>query len=180
MAWTNASSGVMASSLGPGSPQCTASAPSPPGSGGPSRVAAPPGNMAWMEPRLAGARCCVRESVHDNWLYAQAVDHERCRVVLHTVWPHGEPPEYTDVVFEGVAVHHFEQQMVGGGPSPANVLFDVEEADPLFILGQYEGLLSRTKNYGWPVSNYDGLGDLAAQLTAGGARCFEVHGVGGL
>ena len=57
----------------------------------------------------------MRDSVHDNWLYAHAVDHERCRIVLHTVYPHVEPPEYTDVVFEGVVVHHFEQQK-GGGP----------------------------------------------------------------
>ena len=26
----------------------------------------------------------VRDSVHDNWVYAQAVDYERCRIVLHT------------------------------------------------------------------------------------------------
>src|SRR5262249_10122899 len=97
-----------------------------------------------------------------------------------TVWPHVEPPEYTDVVFDGVVVHHFEQQKVGGGPVPANVLFDVEEADPLFILAQYEDLLSRTKQYGWPVSRYEGLKDLVTQLTVGGARCFEVHGVCGL
>jgi hypothetical protein len=122
----------------------------------------------------------MRDSVHDNWIYAQAVDHERCRVVLHTVWPHSDPPEHTDVVFDGVAVHHLEQQKVGGGPYPANVLFDVEEADPLFILGQYAGLLARTKNHGWPVSRYDDLADLAAQLTAGGARCFEVRGVCGV
>jgi hypothetical protein len=98
----------------------------------------------------------LRESVHDNHIYAQAVDHERCRIVLHTVWPHCEPPEYTDIVF------------------------DVEESDPLLILGQYEELLARTRNYGWPVFQYDGLADLAAQLTAGGARCFEVHGVCGV
>src|SRR4051812_23440930 len=102
----------------------------------------------------------MRESVHDNWIYAQAVDHERGRLVLYTVWPHSDPPEYTDIVFDGVVVHHFEQQKVGSGLYPANVLFDVEEANPLFILGQYEGLLARTKNYGWPVSRYDGLEDL--------------------
>jgi hypothetical protein len=122
----------------------------------------------------------MRGTVHDNWLYAQAVDHERCLIVLHTVYPHVEPPEYTDVVFEGVVVHHFEQQKVGGGQYPANVLFDVEEADALFILSQYEELLRRTKHYGWPVLQYEGMGDLAAQLTAGGARCYEVHGVCGL
>lgn len=100
--------------------------------------------------------------------------------MLHTVWPHVEPPDYTDIVFEGVVVHHFEQQKVGDDPYPANVLFDVEEADPLLILGQYEELLRRARNHGWPVTRYDGLADLVAQLTAGGARCFEVHGVCGL
>ncbi len=122
----------------------------------------------------------MRNSVHDNWLYAQAVDHERCRVVLHTVWPHVEPPEYMDIIFEGVVVHHFEQQKVGDGPYPANVLFDVEQADPHFILGQYEELLRRTKNYGWPVFQYEGMDDLVAQLTSSGAACFEVHGVCGV
>src|SRR5204863_3753197 len=116
----------------------------------------------------------MRQHVHDNWIYAQAVDHERCRVVLHTVWPHGRPPEYTDIVFEGVVVHHFEQQKVGSGPHPANVLFDVEEAEPGFILGQYRELLARTEGYGWPLMEYDGIEDLASRLTARGAKCFEV------
>lgn len=119
-------------------------------------------------------------SVHDNWVYAQATDHERCRIVLHTVYPHAQPPEYVDVVFEGVVLHHFEQQKVGNDPAPANVLFDVEEADPLFILTNYEDLLARTKNHGWPGPNYENVEDLAASLTASGAKCFHVDGVCGL
>ena len=114
----------------------------------------------------------MRDSIHDNWGYAQAIDHERCRIVLHTVWPHCEPPEYTDIVFE--------QEKFGAGPYPANVLFDVEEADPLLILGRYADLLARTKNYGWPVLRYEGLEELVAQLSTGEARCFEVHGVCGV
>lgn len=119
-------------------------------------------------------------SVHDNWVYAQSVDHERCRLVLHTVYPHSQPPEFTDIVFEGVAVHHFEQQKVGGGPNPANVLFDVEEGDPRDVLAEYADLLARTRNHGWPVLRYEGVDDLAALLTAGGAKCFRVSGVCGL
>jgi len=56
----------------------------------------------------------------------------------------------------------------------------VEESDPAFIFGQYSELLVRTKNYGWPVHHYDGTDDLVSQLTAGGAKCFEVHGTCGL
>src|SRR2546430_373138 len=81
----------------------------------------------------------MRDSVHDNGIYAQAAGHERRRVVLHTVWPHAGPPEYTDIVFDGVVVHHFEQQKVSSGPYPANVLFDVGKTDPLLMLGQYGG-----------------------------------------
>jgi hypothetical protein len=122
----------------------------------------------------------MQESVHDNWVYAQAVDYERCRIVLHTIYPHVEPPEFTDIVFDGVVVHHFEQQKVGGEPYPANVLFGVEESDAAIILGQYTELLDRTKNYGWPVLDYVDLIDLASRLTATGAKCFEVHGTCGL
>ena len=120
------------------------------------------------------------KSIHDNWVYAQVVDYEGCRIVLHTVFPHVEPPEFTDVVFEGVVVHHFEQQAFNSGHPPANVLFDVEESDPAFILGQYAELLARTKNYGWPVLDYGSIDDLVSRLTAGGVKCFEVHGTCGL
>jgi hypothetical protein len=119
-------------------------------------------------------------SVHDNWLYAQAVDHERCRIVLHTAYPHAQPPEYTDIIFEGVVVHHFEQQMCQRGSDPANVLFGVEEGNPVATLTQHADVLARTKNYGWPVLRYEGIDDLANQLTAGGAKCFDVSGTCGL
>jgi hypothetical protein len=121
-----------------------------------------------------------RDSVHDNWIYAHTVDHDRCRVVLHTVYPHVEPAEFTDIVFEGVVVHHFEQQNMRHGPYPANVLFDVSEADARIILGQHVELLARTKKYGWPHMEYKDLDDLAARLTTGGAKCFEIHGTAGL
>jgi hypothetical protein len=121
----------------------------------------------------------VPVSVHDNHVYAQVVDYERCCIVLHTVYPHANPHEFTDIRFEGVIVHHFEQQKMSGGPNPAVVLFDVEECDPGIILAQYTDLLARTKNYGWPAS-YNGIADLVSQLMAGGTRCFEIHGTCGL
>ena len=125
------------------------------------------------------------DSVHDNWLYAHTVDHERSRIVLHTVFPHSDPWEYTDVVFEGVVANlfehqQFEQQLQQGSKYPTNVLFEVEESDGHFILGRYEELLRLTKGWSWPVREYDGLDDLVSQLTKDGAKCFEVHGVFGL
>src|SRR5690242_4668284 len=101
--------------------------------------------------------------VHDYWIYAQVVDYQRRCVVLHAFDPHVEPHRYVDVIFEGVVAHHFQMEMFGGFPEPVNVVFYVEEADPAVILGQYEGLLAETKNYGpWPVKEYEGLEDLVS------------------
>ena len=119
-------------------------------------------------------------SVHDNWVYAQAVDYETCRVVLYTVFPHSQPPEYTDIAFEGVVVHHFERQLTGGSSGPANVLFDVEEADPLHVFAEFKGVIDRLKNHGWPVAEYTDVDDLVAKLTRAGAICYTVHGSCGL
>jgi hypothetical protein len=118
-------------------------------------------------------------SVHDNLLYAQIIDHDRCRITLHTVYPHATPVEFTDVVFDGVVVHHFEQQKCDGDASSC-VLFEVEAVDPRRILNEYTDLLARTKKYSWPIASYSGLDDLAAQLTSAGTKCFEVHGVCGI
>ena len=119
-------------------------------------------------------------SVHDNLVYAQTVDYDGGRVVLHTVYPPADPPEFTDVVFAGVVVYHVEQQAFGGGGVAANVVFDIEESAAEPVLGRYVDLLAATKNYAWPVPEYDGLDDLAARLTAGGAKCFEIHSSCGL
>ena len=129
------------------------------------------------------ARRAMPDSVHDNWVYAEAVDLDRCRVVLHTYYPHVVPHEFTDIVFDGVVVHHFEERRVGDGrilERPWNVLFDAEEVEPTAILGQYADLMARTQKYAWPVAKYNGLDDLASQLTSGGARCFWVNGTYGL
>ena len=119
----------------------------------------------------------MSRSVHDNLVYLQVVDHENARIVLHTLHPQAEP-EFTDVVFTDVIVHHFEQQTVG--PESSVVLFDIEEEDPLPLLSHYEDLLKRTKNHGWPVTDYAGLEDLASKLTARGVSCFRVQGTAGL
>ena len=123
------------------------------------------------------------DGIHDNWLYAQTVDHERGRIVLHTVYPHVEPPaapEWTDVVFEGVVVHHFQEARFWSGPDPACVLFDIEECAAIDVFAEYAELLAGSRGRGWPVLRYDGLDDLAAQLQTGGARCFAVEGVCGI
>ena len=119
-------------------------------------------------------------SVHDNEVYAQVADYAGCRIVLHTVYPPADPPEFTDIEFSGVVASHVELQAFRGVGVSANILFDVTEANPTELLGRYAALLAATKNYAWPVLDYDGPGDLAARLTAGGVKCFEVHSSCGL
>ena len=122
----------------------------------------------------------VSISVHDNFVYAQAVDYGHGRIVLHTVYADAEPHEYTDVVFDGVLACHLEQEQFGRSPYGANILFDVKEAELKNTLGQYGELLARTKNYAWPILEYETVEDLVKKLTASGAKCFEVHSSFGL
>ncbi len=120
-------------------------------------------------------------SLHDNWVYALCVDHESQMIVLHTVYPHSEPYEFTDVIFADVLVHHFETQCMTTDPRyPSNVLFDIEEEEAGTTLGRYWDFISSNQNYGWPASGWNGRGDLAGILTSQGHRCFHIHGTVGL
>jgi hypothetical protein len=119
-------------------------------------------------------------SVHDNLVYAKIVDYEACRIILHTVYPHSDPPEFTDIVFSGVVAHHIEHEAFRGGGLSANVVFDAEESSAAYVLCRYAQLLAAAKKYGWPVLEYTDVADLAARLTNGGAKCFEVHSSCGL
>jgi hypothetical protein len=119
------------------------------------------------------------EAVHDNQVYAQVVDYDACRIILHTVYA-TKPPEFTDIVFAGVIAHHFEHEAFRGDGVLANILFDAEESEVAAVLGRYAELLAGAMNHGWPVLEYDGLDDLAARLAAAGAKCFEIHSSFGL
>lgn len=120
-------------------------------------------------------------SLHDNWLYAHVVDHDSRTIILHTMYPHGTSPEFTDVIFEEVLVHHFEPQcMQGEDGNPSNVLFDIEEEAAVTTLGRYWDFISSKRNYGWPASGWKSCEELADILTGQGHRCFHIHGTVGL
>ena len=120
-------------------------------------------------------------SLHDNWIYAHQVDCELRTIVLHTVYPRGISPEFTDVIFGDVLVHHFETQCMSVDPSfPSNVLFDIEEEDAATTIDRYWGFISSKRNYGWPAGGWTTREDLVAKLTAQGHRCFHIQGTVGL
>ena len=113
-------------------------------------------------------------SVHDNNVYAYAVLCERRRIVLHTEYRDGSVEEYTDVVFTGVVAHHFERVLEG------NILFDIEEVDPEYVVTEWAELFARQKNYGWPRIEYAEPQDLVAALRQDGVMGYEIGSSYGL
>jgi len=88
-------------------------------------------------------------SIHDNHVLSYMVDCQERQITLCTVYPHAEPPERTDIIFSGVAAHHFERgDMV-------TILFDVQEVSPEQVYAEYGDLFERNKTYGWPEVQRD-------------------------
>ncbi|HSI34962.1 MAG TPA: hypothetical protein VK986_15340 [Tepidisphaeraceae bacterium] len=116
-------------------------------------------------------------SVHDNVVYAYAVDCEGARVVLHTEFQDREPREWTDVVFRGVVGHHFQYALAG------NVLCDVVEEELDAFVQDNARLLAQSWRHGWPEVEYRGeLGRLPEVLRERHVRAYRVqasHGLGG-
>jgi len=75
-------------------------------------------------------------SVHDNELFAYSADGVLKRIKLHTRYSAQQPSEYTDIVFDGVLDHMFRDVLL---PS---IIFDVEEADSVFVLEQFFSVLA--------------------------------------
>jgi hypothetical protein len=113
-------------------------------------------------------------NIHDNFVYAYAVLIDRRQLILHTQYRDVEPGELTDIIFSGVVAHYFQD--VGYD----NILLDIEEVEPEFIVHQQAELLSRRKNYGWPPLEYNSPADLIARLKEQRVRGYLVMGSAGL
>jgi hypothetical protein len=98
-------------------------------------------------------------------------------LILHTAFRDRERQEFTDVVFRGVVAHHFEHVL------PANIVFDVEEADVATVVRENEHLLADSWRYGWPPVEYRGdLEALVNALKASAVRAYTIsssHGLSG-
>jgi hypothetical protein len=116
-------------------------------------------------------------SVHDNFVYAYAVECEQRRIVLHTAYRDREPHEFTDIVFSEVAAHHLEHVL------PANILFDVEETDLQGLIHDNAAMFEASWRHGWPAVNYRGdLRALTAALRAASIKAYAIrssYGLGG-
>lgn len=118
----------------------------------------------------------MTRSIHDNVVYAYRVECQRRRIVLHTEFSASRSTEYTDVHFDEVVAHYFENE------SEQNILFGVEEVDLATLLRSAEPLFVERKKYWWPRIEWQTLDDLIAKLIARNTKAYEIStslGLGG-
>jgi hypothetical protein len=95
--------------------------------------------------------------------------------VLHTVFRHREPNEFTDIVFREVMAHHFAHVL------PGNILFDVAESDVATVVRENKELFAESWRFGWPPVDYKGdLDELVAALRTGLVRAYSIRSSLGL
>jgi len=111
----------------------------------------------------------VEISVHDNLLLSYTIDAVEKRITLNTAYQDREPFEYTQVVFTGVLVYHFE------GDNFSTILFDVTEVRSDEVVEAYKELFAARKNYGWLPFDYPTEGALKDQLNALNVRGYYVE-----
>jgi hypothetical protein len=85
-------------------------------------------------------------SIHDNNIYSLEVRCEQECIVLHTEFLVGESPEFTDIEFNGVKGHHFENVLEG------NILFGIEESTSEEFYKENTATLEAYGRFGLPLS----------------------------
>jgi hypothetical protein len=114
-------------------------------------------------------------SVHDNIVYAYCFDCEGRRLVVHTAFQDRTPHEFTDIVFDGVIAHQFQNELRG------SILFDVEEIELNAMVSDNAELFRESWRYGWPPVEYKGdLNTLATALRAASVRAYLIDSSYGL
>lgn len=85
----------------------------------------------------------------------------------------GDPPTYTDIVFQGVAAHYLLGEVIG------TILFDIEEVPVSAIIDAYRDLFERTQRHGWPLGGA-ALDELPAYAQRQGLRAYQINTSHGL
>lgn len=86
----------------------------------------------------------IEPSVHDNHLMAYAVNGRERSITFQTEYPHTEPAELTDVVFEDVLAYHFQHDLFG------NIIFDIEEVSLAQFVEFHGAQCEAGCKWGWP------------------------------
>jgi hypothetical protein len=111
----------------------------------------------------------VERSVHDNRIIRYLVDSEHRRIVLYTKFDdERDPPEFTDIVFEGVLAYHFE------GDNFDNIIFSVEESSLSKLMSENRELFIRGRDYHWPGSWNESPEAALHYFESEGGRAFAI------
>jgi len=113
-------------------------------------------------------------SVHDNFLISYSVFCRKREIYLHTAFLDIEPHEYTDVIFSGVVLYHFECDNLD------TIIFDIGEAELEHAYAEYEDLFSRLKNYAWITFAYESKEDLFRKMRERNVKAFTINSSYGL
>jgi hypothetical protein len=114
-------------------------------------------------------------SIHDNRVYAYNVDCDNRTLTLHTVYPHREPREWTDVIFQSVVAHHFDHVL------QSNILYDITEMDVEALVKEQSNLFGDSWRFAWPFVEYKGdLGALAQTLKKNFVKAYSIDSSLGL
>ncbi len=114
------------------------------------------------------------KSVHDNLLTRYSVDARDRKIVFETEDPYTTPPEQVTVMFLGVQAYFFEDDIFN------NILFDIEECNPAWILDHYRETLGAGACHGWPWGwerEKENLSEFVSRL---GLKFFDVSSSLGL
>ncbi|MNT42311.1 hypothetical protein D3C72_1787280 [compost metagenome] len=80
------------------------------------------------------------QSAHDNEIVSYEVNLRSEKIILHTEYQTSK----VDVIFSGVLVHLFEQEL------PGSIILRIEKYDIIEFLEDYSELLKKLKPYCWP------------------------------
>ena len=83
--------------------------------------------------------------IHDHTLNGYEVDAVAQTIVLHTVYPHSDPPLRTDVRFRDVRDHYFPF------PRLPSILFEIEPAGSESVIREHRSQINEGHRLiGWP------------------------------
>ena len=121
-------------------------------------------------------------SVHDNLVYGYSVSCSRARCVLHTKFPReNQSPEFTDVVFEGVAALQFNDVSMS-----QSILGEIYEIEPLKFFSSFEEYFrveekwGNTFSYLWLPFKYKNEGEFVSLIKEHSLLCYEIDAAWGL
>jgi hypothetical protein len=116
-------------------------------------------------------------SFHDYHLTGYEVDGQRRELRLTLAWLYPEDPETRapeQVIFCGVEDYFFEHDL------GVNIVYSIEEVPLLGHLQDCEQQFQSSKKWGWPRFWTGEVSKTMEQLSAKGAKCFELSSSYGL